>query len=84
MLGSGVSVSFQKNEKERSRRIFQRIEKNKASPNDIESLTTGSKTDKYYRELAPDKTIIIKTDNKTPQQVTSYIINQLKIRNILK
>ncbi|MBI4036456.1 deoxynucleoside kinase [Candidatus Daviesbacteria bacterium] len=71
-------VYFTVSEKERSKRIVKKIKtKDTMSKSDEKSLVLGKEIDAEYRKLTNKYTsLIIETDNKTPQQ----IIDELKLK----
>ncbi|MBM3209109.1 hypothetical protein FJZ40_02350 [Candidatus Shapirobacteria bacterium] len=78
-----LMLYFTLNEGERRKRIESRMKEGKASANDIHSLDIWRETDRIYRDYLPQKTYIVKTDNRTAEQNTDAIIEELKKRRLL-
>lgn len=69
---------FTVSEPERRRRLLQRqAEGSVLTASDLKSLALGVRIDHEYRKVFPDKTIIIDTDNKSPDKIATEVIERI-------
>lgn len=69
-----LMIYFTLNEEERRKRILERTQSSGIlGYTDHKSLELASKIDEAFRNVFPGKTIIIPTDDKTPQQVVDSL-----------